>query len=84
MAYFYHQTYVSSYGDHIEKVTFDFEAFLQLEIRLPLKEEQTAIVQVLQKTDDEIQLLKNKMGKLKEQKKGLMQVLLTGKKRLKI
>jgi type I restriction enzyme S subunit len=34
--------------------------------------------------DKEIQLLKNKTEKLREQKKGLMQVLLTGKKRLKV
>ena len=34
--------------------------------------------------DKEISLLKAKAEKLKEQKKGLMQVLLTGKKRLKI
>lgn len=47
------------------------------------KEEQTAIARVLQCADDEIQLLKNKLDQLKEQKKGLMQVLLTGKKRLK-
>jgi type I restriction enzyme S subunit len=46
------------------------------------KEEQTAIAQVLQAADKEISLLKAKAEKLREQKKGLMQVLLTGKKRL--
>ncbi|NTW33914.1 MAG: hypothetical protein HGB12_15080 [Bacteroidetes bacterium] len=46
--------------------------------------EQTAIAQILQAADKEIQLLKTKTEKLREQKKGLMQVLLTGKKRLKI
>jgi type I restriction enzyme S subunit len=46
-------------------------------------EEQSAIAQVLQAADKEIQLLKNKTEKLKKQKKGLMQVLLTGKLRLK-
>lgn len=56
---------------------------LSLIIHNSLKE-QTAISQVLQAADTEIQFLKNKMEKLKEQKKGLMQVLLTGKKRLKI
>ncbi|MEO9050507.1 MAG: restriction endonuclease subunit S, partial [Ginsengibacter sp.] len=55
-----------------------------LKVPLPSMEEQNVISEVLQKADTEIQLLKNKMGKLKEQKKGLMQVLLTGKKRLKI
>lgn len=84
MPYFYHQTYISSYGVHIEKMTFDFEIFLQLEMMLPSYEEQTAIAQVLQVADKEIQLLKTKTEKLREQKKGLMQVLLTGKKRLTI
>ena len=59
-----------------------WDAFSIIKIRLPKKEEQIAIAQVLQTADTEIQLLKHKMEKLKEQKKGLMQVLLTGKKRL--
>lgn len=80
--YFYHQTYISSYGVHIEKMTFDFDTFLQLEMKLPSYEEQTAIAQVLQAADKEIGLLKAKAEKLREMKKGLMQVLLTGKKRL--
>jgi type I restriction enzyme S subunit len=80
---FYHQTYISSYGVHIEKMTFDFESFIALDMRLPEKNEQIAIVQVLDTADKEIQLLKAKVAKLKEQKKGMMQVLLTGKKRLK-
>ncbi len=80
--YFYQQTYISSYGVHIEKMTFDFETFLSLEMKLPSKEEQTAITKVLKTADAEIQLLIAKLEKLKEQKRGLMQVLLTGKKRL--
>ena len=82
--YFYHQTYISSYGVHIEKMTFDFDTFLQLEMKLPSLEEQIAIAHVLQAADKEIQLLKAKTDKLREQKKGMLQVLLTGKKRLKI
>jgi type I restriction enzyme S subunit len=82
--YFYHQTYISSYGVHIEKMTFDFDTFLQLEMKLPSIEEQTAIAQLLQAVDKEISILKAKAEKLREQKKGLMQKLLTGKVRLKI
>jgi type I restriction enzyme S subunit len=82
--YFYHQTYISSYGVHIEKMTFDFDTFLQLEMKLPCIEEQTAIAQVLQAADKEISLHKAKAEKLREQKKGLMQQLLTGKVRVKI
>lgn len=57
---------------------------MKLNVILPTSKEQTAIAQVLQAADKEIQLLKNKVEKLKEQKKGLMQVLLTGKKRLAV
>jgi len=61
-----------------------YEDFCFVKIPFPSFEEQTAIAKVLQNTDREIQLLKNKMEKMKEQKKGLMQVLLTGEKRLMI
>jgi type I restriction enzyme S subunit len=57
----------------------------KLKFRFPISlEEQFAIAQVLQVADKEISLLKVKAEKLREQKKGLMQVLLTGKVRLKI
>jgi type I restriction enzyme S subunit len=58
--------------------------FFSLKITTPSFEEQTAIAQVLQTADKEIQLLRTKTEKLKEQKKGLMQVLLTGRKRLNL
>ena len=53
-------------------------------IVIPSIEEQTAIAEVLQTADKEIELLKAKTEKLKEQKKGLMQALLTGRVRLRI
>jgi len=58
--------------------------FFSLKVSVPSYEEQTAIAQVLQAADKEISLLKAKAEKLREHKKGLMQQLLTGKKRLKI
>ncbi|MPM22230.1 hypothetical protein SDC9_68681 [bioreactor metagenome] len=62
-----------------------FKDFSIIKVLLPhSKVEQTAIAKVLQAADKEIELLKAKEEKLKEQKKGLMQVLLSGKKRLKI
>ncbi len=61
-----------------------WDGFSIIKIKLPSIEEQTAIAQVLQVADREISLLKAKAEKLNEQKKGLMQVLLTGKVRLKI
>jgi len=56
--------------------------FFSLKIIIPSPDEQIAIAKVLQAAYKEIQLLKTKSEKLVEQKKGLMQVLLTGKKRL--
>lgn len=61
-----------------------YDDFCTVRIPYPSLEEQTAIAQVLQAADKEISLLKAKAEKLREQKKGLMQVLLTGKVRLTI
>lgn len=61
-----------------------YDDFCVVKIPYPTTEEQTAIARVLQAADKEISLLKAKAEKLREQKKGLMQQLLTGKVRLKI
>lgn len=61
-----------------------WDAFSKIKVHVPSFKEQSAIVTVLQASDKEINLLKSKLEKLKEQKRGLMQVLLTGKKRLNI
>ena len=79
---FYHQTYISSYGVHIEKMTFDFKTFLKMNMMFPSIEEQNAIVKVLETADKELQLEKQKLANLQQQKKALMQQLLTGKVRL--
>ena len=79
---FYHQTYISSYGVHIEKMTFDFKTFLKMNMILPSIEEQNAIVKVLETADKELQLEKQKLADLQQQKRALMQQLLTGKVRL--
>ena len=71
-------------GASIVRRNLDRETLDEWSFRLPLLEEQTAIAQVLQAADKEISLLKAKAVKLREQKKGLMQQLLTGKVRLKI
>ncbi|MBL7905066.1 MAG: restriction endonuclease subunit S [Bacteroidales bacterium] len=59
-----------------------YDDFCTVKIPYPPIQEQTAIARVLQVADKEISLLKAKAEKLRELKKGLMQVLLTGKKRL--
>jgi type I restriction enzyme S subunit len=75
---FYHQTYISSYGVAIEKMTFQFEYFLEQEITIPEINEQKAIVEVLRAATKEIEKLSNLLDAYKEQKKGLMQKLLMG------
>ncbi|MGI9527194.1 MAG: restriction endonuclease subunit S, partial [Weeksellaceae bacterium] len=56
--------------------------FRKITICIPSIKEQTAIAEILQTADKEIELLEEKLKALEQQKKGLMQVLLTGKKRL--
>ncbi len=59
-----------------------YDDFCSVKIPYPTIEEQTAIANVLQTASNEVQLLQKQLDKLREQKKGLMQVLLTGKIRL--
>lgn len=56
--------------------------FMKLQIPVPPLDEQKAIAQILTLADKEIQLLKAKTDKLREQKKGMMQQLLTGRTRI--
>lgn len=55
-----------------------------VKIPYPPLEEQEKIGKILNCCDEEIQILNSKLEKLKEQKKGLMQKLLTGQIRVKI
>ena len=53
-------------------------------LTIPFLEEQRIIASVLVKADKEIELANEKLASLKSQKRGLMQQLLTGKKRVSI
>ena len=55
---------------------------LDCPLNIPSLSEQTAIAEILATADRELTLQKEKLAQLQTQKKGLMQVLLTGKKRL--
>ncbi|MFB9864312.1 restriction endonuclease subunit S [Rufibacter immobilis] len=59
-----------------------WKEFSKIRIPLPSLEEQNKISVVLQAADKEIETLQQKLSALKQQKKGLMQLLLTGKKRV--
>lgn len=67
-------------GDGLLNV--DKKNFLKLNIVLPSFQEQTTIAKILNTTDQEIDHGKEKLSLLHTQKRGLMQQLLTGKKRV--
>lgn len=82
---FYHLTYLSSYGVHIEKMTFNLKLFLKSEISIPGKvEEQERIADFLGVIGKEIGILEKQLAALEKQKRGLMQKLLTGEVRVKV
>ncbi|MFL1807917.1 restriction endonuclease subunit S [Plesiomonas shigelloides] len=56
----------------------------RFKITYPMLEEQQKIASVLTAADKEIELLETKLAHLKEEKKALMQQLLTGKRRVKV
>ncbi len=81
----YHQAYVSSYGVHIEKMTFNLKDYLKREVELPPTiDEQIKIIETLDLCDQEITLLEQQLKAYQRQKRGLMQQLLTGKRRVKV
>ncbi|MFV0145772.1 restriction endonuclease subunit S [Empedobacter falsenii] len=55
---------------------------LNIKFKIPTLEEQLSITKILESTEKEIEIEKKKVDQLKEQKKALMQKLLTGKVRL--
>ncbi|MDF4931489.1 restriction endonuclease subunit S [Vibrio parahaemolyticus] len=59
-------------------------SFEKILLSAPLKNEQQRIASVLTVADKEIELLQAKLAHLKEEKKALMQQLLTGKRRVKV
>ena len=62
---------------HVYRRDFD-----EMELSLPLLEEQTAIAEVLSYMDAEIEALETKLTKARQLKQGMMQELLTGRIRL--
>lgn len=60
-----------------------YSDFCYIKIPCPSLQEQNTIANVFVSCDNEISLAKQKLNVFQQQKKGLMQVLLTGKKRVK-
>jgi type I restriction enzyme S subunit len=61
-----------------------WNVFSQIKIPLPTLNEQKAISEVIDTCDQEILLTKRKLEALQQQKKGLIQKLLTGQIRVKV
>lgn len=78
---------VYSFWTHSQGLVSDtlnckYPDFSQVKVTIPHKDEQTAIAEFFIGLNKEIELANKKLAKLQEEKKGLMQVLLTGKKRI--
>lgn len=72
------------YGQGFSVVHIYQKDLAKIQIEIPSFEEQTAIAEVLTAADREIELAQQKLELLRQQKRGLMQQLLTGKKRVKL
>ncbi|POB13851.1 restriction endonuclease subunit S [Halobacteriovorax sp. DA5] len=89
MYYFLSQEKIERYLDGFSQRSagqagIEMDMLLSYPFPLPTKKDQEKIVVVLTAVDKEISLYHAKLDKLKNQKKGLMQQLLTGKKRVQI
>lgn len=79
-----HDFWRYSQGIVEDTLNLKFNNFEIIKVLIPDKKTQTEIAKLLKSYDKEIQLLNFKLEKLKEQKKGLMQKLLTGQIRVKV
>lgn len=79
-----HDFWRYSQGIVDDTLNLKFNNFEVIKVWIPDKQTQTKIAKLLKSYDEEIQILNSKLEKLKEQKKGLMQQLLTGKIRVKV
>ena len=79
---------VYSFWTHSQGLVSDtlnckYPDFSQVKVTIPAKEEQTAIANLFYDFEKQIELASEKLANLQSQKRGLMQQLLTGKKRIK-
>lgn len=80
-----HKFYRNSQGMVSDTWMCKFKDLAIIKFQAPSsKAEQTAIAEILQAADDEIEQQQNYLEQLQSQKKGLMQQLLTGKIRVKL
>lgn len=75
---------ISILGQGATRYNLSKNQLMKLILKLPTIAEQKKITEVLTLSDQEIQTLQKKLDCLKQEKKALMQQLLTGKKRVKV
>lgn len=75
---------VANQGARHDRLNITSNDFMNMPLPYPPREEQEKIANILIESYKEIQILNSKLEKLKEQKKGLMQKLLTGQIRVKV
>ncbi|GBL05786.1 restriction endonuclease subunit S [Glaciecola sp. KUL10] len=80
--YFQQTCFHSSIGVHIEKMIFKLEDWFKWNFNIPPLPEQRKIAKILSNWDKAISTTERLIDNSKQQKKALMQQLLTGKKRL--
>lgn len=68
----------SEQGASIVRRNLDVDGVLKSIVRIPCVDEQLQIAKVLQTADKEIELLEKKLELIKQEKKAMMQLLLTG------
>lgn len=74
--------YLMSDGVHIEKLLFKTQDWMKRKLAMPLLKEQKKIAEILATQDKVIELKEKLLAEKRQQKKYLIQQLLTGKKRL--
>ena len=75
-------SYFLMFDNGVGQTNLRKDDILDCPLNIPSLSEQTAIAEILATADRELTLQKEKLAQLQTQEKGLMQVLLTGKKRL--
>ncbi len=79
------QLYFKKHGQGSSQLNLSKGDIINFQLYIPLNiEEQNFIVKTISKADEEIELLKKQLDLYMEQKKGLMQNLLTGKVRVTV
>lgn len=82
--YFQQTCFQSSIGVHVEKMLFRLDQWLKWPFNIPPLEEQHRIVEILDAAKGQIEVADQQLALLRDEKRALMQQLLTGKCRVHV